>query len=345
MKQISGRAIRTGVPLPPPAGPGRDRMLWRDGRAALVDSVRSYAESCRLLSVNVGVDLSDIPTWTQTTGDLAWRGVHEIQAQQRHLRGIWEPTARRLCLAAWRRSEGAAFGVARGQQSHMSRLDRGRYNDQGFKPPTPDAFAAVTTVGHWLDAERFARQALVRAVDAFNFLELTPGHDIAHHHAHEVAAFVGGIFGCEVPFEGGEYWDTCPVSLMHHRWGISIGFTAERLCSLCGEDLDECPHMIDTSYEVLVASASDGTCTACGELLCNHVDGEIMHVCPHAMIREASLHEVSLVRNPRDPLARITRMDITSEVLRQSLGTDPAGRPLACYRCLHPCRGFSFPID
>jgi len=84
MKQISGRAVRTGVPLPPPAGPARDRMLWRDGRAAFLDSVRSYADSCRLLSESAGAVLSDIPTWAQTTGDLARRGVHETAAQQRH---------------------------------------------------------------------------------------------------------------------------------------------------------------------------------------------------------------------------------------------------------------------
>jgi hypothetical protein len=320
-------------------------MLWRDGRAAFVDSVRSYAESCRLISENAGADLSKIPTWAETTNDLAWHGIHATQPQQRHLLGIWEPVASRLRLAAWRRSEGAAFVVARGHQAHLLGLDRSRYANPGFKPPTLDAFAAITTVVPWLAAERFARQALVRAVDAFNFLEHSPAHDMAHHHAHEIAAFVGGIFGCEVPFEGGEYWDTCPISLMHRRWGLSVGFSAVRLCSLCGEDLDECPHMIDTLYEVLVARASDGTCTACGQPVCDHMVGEFVHVRPHAVIREGTLHEVSLVRNPRDPLARINRMDITPEVLRQSLGTDPAGRPLACYRCLHPCSGFTFPID
>lgn len=320
-------------------------MLWRDGRAAFLESVRIYTDSCRLLCESAGAVLSDIPTWAQTTGDLARRGVHETAAQQRHLRQIWEPLARRMCVTAWRRSEGTAFGVARDHQSHLSGLDLGRYAKLGFKVPTTDEFAAVTTIGYWLEAERLARQALVRAVDAFNLLEHTSGHDIAHHHAHEVAAFVGGIFGCEVPFEDGDYWDTCPVSLMHHRWGMSIGFTAVRLCSLCGEDLDECPHMIDTLYEVLVARTADGDCSACGEQLCNHVVGEKVQVYTHAIVREASLHEVSLVRKPRDPLARITRMDIASELLRQSLGADPAGRPLACYRCLHPCSGFIFPID
>lgn len=342
MERIGGRVIRTGVPLPPASGPARQRVMRRDGHMALRESTRAYADSCRLLGEYADANLSDIPTWEQTTADLAWRGINSTQAQQRYLRRIWEPVARQLRRRARRRSLGPAAGVLRVHQTRMPALDLYRFAQHGLRLPTVEALTP-TTIAYWEGAERLARHALTRAVDAFNFLEETSEHEAAHRHAHEVAAFVSGLWGCEMTFEDGLYWDVCPVSLMHMRWGLSAGFTAVRLCSLCGEDLDECPHMIDTLYEVVVSRTPDGSCTACGGSACGHVIGEMVQARPHPIIREASLHEVSVVRTPRDPLARITRVDISPDLLRGGLGTESDDQLLTCYRCLHPCNGFTYP--
>jgi hypothetical protein len=48
----------------------------------------------------------------------------------------------------------------------------------------------------------------------------------AHQHAHHVAALVGGIFGCHIEYSEDSYWDTCPLSLMHRRSGLSAFFSA-----------------------------------------------------------------------------------------------------------------------
>ena len=58
-------------------------------------------------------------------------------------------------------------------------------------------------------------------------------------------------------------YQTCPVALAHNRIGMSIGGTAKRLCSLCGDDLSECEHTPGTSYLVPGGVSSLGWCRVC----------------------------------------------------------------------------------
>jgi len=41
------------------------------------------------------------------------------------------------------------------------------------------------------------------------------------------------------------------------------------------------------------------------------------------------------------PLARFTKIEIDAQELAHSLGQEPNGQALRCFRCLHPCEGFS----
>lgn len=195
---------------------------------------------------------------------------------------------------------------------------------------------------YWSHLEAHARTALSNAVDAYNFLEDTPVNDIAHLHAHSVAALVCGIFGCDVTFREGIYYDSCPLSIMHNRWGFSMGFTAKRLCSICQLDIDECSHLLDELYEVEVDKSS-GRCNACGRYSCHHIEAGLIQCYPAPVLSDIDLHEVSMVSRPRDPLARPQEIEISESQLRAILGIYPAGDALSCYRCLGPCSGFHDP--
>ncbi|MFJ8745851.1 hypothetical protein ACIRL2_41645 [Embleya sp. NPDC127516] len=191
------------------------------------------------------------------------------------------------------------------------------------------------------ELEALARTSLARAVDAYNFLEDDELSELAHQHAHNVAALAGGLFGCSIEFSDDTYWDVCKLTLMHDRCGMSAGFTSTCICSLCAQDIDTCQHLLDVGYDITVRHDVDGLCNICGQLNCLHIEGEIASVFPQPVTSDLQLHEVSLVSRPRDPLARFTKLELSKDVLLQELGEDLHDRVICCYRCLHPCGGFS----
>lgn len=192
------------------------------------------------------------------------------------------------------------------------------------------------------ELEREAREALDDAVTAFNFLEDESLADTAHQHAHIVGEFVGQMFGCEARYREGRFWDVCPLTLMHLRIGLSPGFTGPRLCSVCGQDLSECPHVPGLRVTI-PAQNSDGRCSACGASwpCAQHVPGAPVDVVPHGVIEDMNLHELSFVDRPREPRARISELELPDAVLRAQLGRLPnsADLPLVCHRCTRPCQG------
>jgi hypothetical protein len=189
--------------------------------------------------------------------------------------------------------------------------------------------------------EREAREALDVAVAAFNFLEDEALADASHQHAHTVGELVGQLFGCEARYRDGSFWDVCPLTLMHLRIGLSPGFTGQRLCSVCGQDLSECPHVPGLSVTVR-AEDHDGRCSACsGHWPCSqHLPGTAVDVVPHGVIAAMNLHELSWVDRPRQPRARITDLELPDALLRAQLGRLPdADEPLVCHRCQRSCTG------
>ncbi|MGW6704728.1 hypothetical protein ACWGDE_07535 [Streptomyces sp. NPDC054956] len=312
-------------------------MLRQDGVEALRESARLYGECCRSVTQTWGVGHSKLPSWEATTKSIQRNGLRSMESQKQFLVKVWSPARKQLRREISRRANTSPLNI------ELPALRAKKFDVRHYEVMAEGLDLNAREQGHvdpWQALERTARESLVRAVDAFNFLEDTDLSELAHQHAHGVAALVCGIFGCRIEYSEGSYWDTCRLSLMHKRVGMSAGFTAARRCSLCREDIDLCPHLLDTLYEVRVERSPDGTCSACGRPNCLHGDGEIARVYPHPVMDEFRIHEVTLVRRPRDPLARISKLELNPGLLARTLGGNPNGRDVSCHRCLHPCAGF-----
>lgn len=94
------------------------------------------------------------------------------------------------------------------------------------------------------EAESGAREALAIAASALHWLEDSAYEDEAHRELHRYGTYVRQHFpeGCHLEWNGDAYYRTCPVDIAHKRPGFSIGFVGNRLCSICSEDVSECPH-------------------------------------------------------------------------------------------------------
>ncbi|WP_327172579.1 hypothetical protein OG471_30660 [Streptomyces sp. NBC_01336] len=312
-------------------------MMYQDGVQALKESMRLYGQCCRSMAQTWGLDFSQVPSWEATTAFIERHGISSMEAQRDFLVDAWARTKKELRREINRRAHSSPLHIALPALS-AEKVGHRQYaviaKALRVKP------SAQIEDYPWQDLANLARMALARAIDAFNFLEDTDLSMVAHEQAHKIAAFVSGIFGCRIEYSEGVYWDTCPLSLMHRRVGLSAGFTATRCCSLCGEDIDSCEHFLDTLYEVQVHRGPEGACNACGRRRCSHNDGEIVMVYPNAVIADGQIHEISVVKRPRDPLARFEKLEIDPQLLVRSLGGSPNGRNLRCSRCLHPCDGF-----
>lgn len=192
------------------------------------------------------------------------------------------------------------------------------------------------------EAEATARRMLQVAASAFWNAEDSEYEDDTHHELDKYGRWVRENFVCQLTFEDGAYYQRCPVAIAHLKVGMSIGFTAQRICSICGDDISECPHRSDTLYEVSGGIGPHGLCRVCGGSNCNeHMPDQTYSVPPTRIIMEIdNLHEISLVRKPAQPDARLASIPVGVESLRASLG--PSFRPgirVKCDRCLGRCGG------
>jgi len=124
---------------------------------------------------------------------------------------------------------------------------------------------------------------------------------------------------------------------------MSIGFTAQRLCSLCGEDISECPHMPGTAYLVPGGIGPGGICPVCLSETCEEHDAaHTYRVSAIARVVSADLHEVSLVDRPVQPEARLVSIPLPTGKLQDALGPGfVPGMPVSCDKCLSGCWGFT----
>jgi hypothetical protein len=207
-------------------------------------------------------------------------------------------------------------------------------------PPTAAVVASCAMKPRRWAGESNARDALRFAANAINLLEDTQDEDDAHRLVHEIGAFVSWHYGCKIILEDGQWNWTCPVTLAHLRVGYSVGFTATRICSICREDISECPHLPNRLYQVRV---DDRRSCPCGTFDCQkHEEGEVIETSPSAIIENADLQEISLVARPRDPLARILTIGFTSEKMSKIIGgkTIPETvTEMGCFHCRQACTG------
>ncbi len=159
-----------------------------------------------------------------------------------------------------------------------------------------------------LPGQGVARKALEHPAGAYRYLRKGPLERIADLQVHRIGELFGGIYGCRYEYKNDRWFDTCLVRMAHLHMGLSAGFTAKRLCSVCGADFSECDHSPDWLYPV-TAERVRGKCNICGgDEGCEHSPGSQYLVRPTIRLEDAVLREVSLTPNPRDPSLMITSL-------------------------------------
>jgi hypothetical protein len=308
--ETHGYAVRFGVLPPPVAGPARMAALEAEGQRLLAEARRGYGAVLAQVLIAAG---STVPPpvdldrpWSPDTG----------RALVTARRARWQETRQLLDAAA-------------GQFSLSS-------------PSAPKQRGAAFLGG----LEEKARGALNAAVDAFDHLEDTNLASDAHAWAHMIGEMVAGLFGCRAKRQNDRWFDVCRLSLMHLRVGLSAGFVARRLCSICDRDqssLPACGHTHGTTYSRSAARLADGSCTICGNLRClTHTPGESYPVLACAQVRDVDrLDDISPVPRPRDPLARYTAIEIPDYAVAHLPNHDAKDASLFCEWCVTPCTGFT----
>lgn len=193
-------------------------------------------------------------------------------------------------------------------------------------------------------AEAAARQALERLARALDWAEGEAGEEEAHRRLDEAGREVRSTFECKLTEKGDGYVQDCPVALAHNRIGFSIGGVAgKRTCSLCGQDVSECPHDKDTAYMVPGGHVDLGWCRVClAETDCEHLPGELYRASVVNFLSDIELDEVSLVSRPAHPEARPLLIALSRQDVEARLGhAIPANAHVNCDRCLTACSGLT----
>lgn len=203
---------------------------------------------------------------------------------------------------------------------------------------------AKRLVGHLPSmSEMEARSSLDCAARAFWWADEGELEETQHDLLHRYGRWTRKAFGCPIPFENGEYRQRCPVDIAHNRVGQSIGALSIQRCSICAEDLSECPHLKDRSYWVRGGPWDQGACRICHQQDCRHLPDHLYRARVIALVEIVEIREISYVRRPGNPEARLTDVPFASiAALRERLGpTFTPGTPLSCDQCLTACTGFT----
>jgi hypothetical protein len=191
-------------------------------------------------------------------------------------------------------------------------------------------------------AESEARRAIDRAARAFWWAEDTDTERAQHDLLHKIGRWTRRTFGCHFDYTGSEYRQTCPLAIAHVRVGISPGFVGKRSCSICGEDLSECPHIRGRSYWVRGRESENSECRVCHEHSCKHRSDRLYRAPVISRASSSEIREFSIVRRPGQPEARLGELPMPTEGLSEHLGPGfRPGMPVSCNRCLDPCPGIA----
>jgi hypothetical protein len=198
-------------------------------------------------------------------------------------------------------------------------------------------------------AHRLIRGSLEMAASATYWLDGSPHLTDAHFQIHQIGRSARELFpeGCHLFWTGSSYEHRCPVPIAHKRFGNSATLiVARRRCSLCGEDVSECPHLPHHMYRARGGPASSpwGRCPLCHEEACKHDPSKTFLVRPVAIVEEVvRVEEISLVSRPKQPDARFTALPVETEAVAAALGSDfNVGMQVSCSQCLQPCGGFTY---
>jgi len=193
------------------------------------------------------------------------------------------------------------------------------------------------------EAEFLAQRALSCAVRGFWWAEERPEEESLHELLHEIGRWKRQNMGCELHYdEQRGYLQNCLVAAAHRRMGFSIGFVGKRICSLCDQDLSECPHLNSRSYWVRGGSSPDQPCRVCMRDQCEHRSDHLYRARVVSVVKPRKVREVSLVSRPANPECRILAISVSFSELEESLGDLFApGIIVNCDVCLGECPGFA----
>ncbi len=325
---MSAIILRTGVPIPPPAGPIRNRYCLGEGLEALSVGKRAYGQALSALGAMLPGGLSRLPQPIPLHYRFASSRVEIGRARvrlwfkQRRILDSLNSRAGGLYLGSdWEQAEKQARAALQGCVNAFNWLE--------------DLLWDIPEDGY-IDVDTY--RGLVE-----NNPLLTLGRLVeeAHAWAHRTGELVGGIFGCHMNNKNNQWEDNCILSLMHVRLGNSAGMTANSVCNACGISCWECDHE-PGEMAAVTATRDENVCNIChAPSDCGHLEGASYDVRVQPVIKELDLHEVSLVPRPRDPLARITGRSVDDNELRDFFGFIPSpDARLLCHQCMFPCEGF-----
>jgi hypothetical protein len=192
------------------------------------------------------------------------------------------------------------------------------------------------------------RAALSKVTSASYWLAHTPWLSDVHFDMDRMGEFRRETLPgeCSLHWTGAGYENRCPVAIAHKRFGFSIGMVVPRKeCSLCSQDISECPHLPGRLYRVRggVDGSPTGACRVCGGNACGHSSDITYLAVRVAVIKDVSEHkEVSLVSDPKQPDARLTAVPVPMSSLRNAFGDFPPGMPINCDKCVQRCTGFTY---
>jgi hypothetical protein len=191
-------------------------------------------------------------------------------------------------------------------------------------------------------AEQEARGAIVEIVRAFWWAEDSELEEAQHTLMHEIGRWTRQRFGCSIHFDGRRYEQRCQIDIAHKRLGFSPGYTATAICSICGEDVSECPHLSDKEYWVRGGVGTSGHCPVCmAEAECRHRADRLYRVTLTRIITKMDVREISLVSRPAGVTTRLLGIPVDNADLIKAFGPDfEVGMPVSCDKCLNGCWGF-----
>lgn len=253
--RIRGWAARTGVPLPPPAGPARTEFCIVEGVRTLNTGLRKYGQALIGAAVHLPRGLADLPPkypLYEQHSDLRSRQLGRARIQRwfglrNRLDDLDDPARQlgnRYLGRDWAGPEGTARCALEAAVAAFNWLDDVAQDLDKRVPINVDSFSHATGLSGW---------GLIPTGTLLNQ---------AHELAHLTGELVGGLFGCRLVHDGDEWTKRCPLSLMHIRLGLSPGMTVRYSCRICGHDPVECDHEFGKTYDVVAARTDDG-CNIC----------------------------------------------------------------------------------
>lgn len=220
---------------------------------------------------------------------------------------------------------------------------------QGYRTNANQHFASAAKEAkarRTRQADLHAREAIKAIVRAFWWAEDTAAEEAQHKLMHRIGRWTRRNLGCHVHFNGKSYEHVCPIRVAHKRMGLSIGYVTNPICSICGEELSECPHIRGRSYWVRGGTGPHGYCPVCMSTgACGHRSDRLYRASVVSIVTEGEIREVSWVDRPGVPEARVLSLPIDTQRLLEHLPPQfRVGMPVNCDFCLMPCEGIEDPL-